>query len=117
MVAICSAKLSIAFFFLRLSPERKFKFAVYGLCTFIVLYGVINTVMIIFSCSPVQGLWDMTVKNPKCLNRNLVLLVLSVFNIFTDFALLVLPIHVVIPLALPKRQKVGLFAIFMSGTL
>lgn len=117
MVAIIAAKISIALFFLRLSPERYFRIAVYSMIVFCIVYGSVNTFMFIFSCSPVNGLWDQTITEKKCINRNLVLLVLSVFNIFTDFALLVLPIRVVIPLSMPKRQKVGLIGIFMSGTL
>lgn len=117
MVAICVAKLSIAVFFLRLSPERNFRLVVYGICGFILIYGTVNTVMVIFSCSPVKALWDLNVENPKCIDRTLVLLVLSIFNIFTDFLVLLLPIRIVLPLSMPRRQKVGLMGIFMSGTL
>lgn len=44
-------------------------------------------------------------------------LAVGYFNLFTDFYILLLPISGVIRLQLPKRRKIGVILIFMTGLL
>lgn len=44
-------------------------------------------------------------------------LAVGYFNLFTDFYILLLPISGVIRLQLPKRRKIGVILVFMTGLL
>lgn len=83
----------------------------------VVSYSLCSVLTLILGCLPVRAIWDLTVKSPKCINRNAVILTLSILNIATDIVVLVLPMKIVLPLQMPRRQKIGLYAIFLSGTM
>ncbi|KAI9731209.1 MAG: hypothetical protein M1834_005402 [Cirrosporium novae-zelandiae] len=111
------AKISIALFLLRLTPKRSFRVTLYVVLFVIFSYCLCSILTLILGCLPVKAIWDLTVTNSHCIDRNSVILVLSIFNICTDFTLLIIPMLIVIPLQMPRRQKFGLVAIFLSGGL
>jgi hypothetical protein len=110
------AKLSILVFYLRLSPEKKFRWAVFGLIGIVIAYTVTYLIVIFAICNPVALNWDLTLDG-KCISRMAPMMVLSVANICIDIAILVIPVHVVIPLQMPKRQKISLIFLFATGGL
>lgn len=65
--------------------------------------------------TPIASSWDLSVKSTSCINIHAVYYVNNSLNIVSDIAILVLPIPMIWQLQLPKRQRVGILAIFMTG--
>jgi hypothetical protein len=51
--------------------------------------------------------WDIRVKG-ECLNSPSLYIATAVANIVSDIILFALPIHMVVNLQIPRRQKIGL---------
>ncbi|KAH6714832.1 hypothetical protein BKA61DRAFT_343667 [Leptodontidium sp. MPI-SDFR-AT-0119] len=110
-------KLSILLLYLRLSPYRPFRIAVWVVITTTVLYSFLGSFEFIFNCQPIAKNWDLTITGGKCINVSKILMTHGSINIVTDVAMLVLPIVLVRKLKLPMKQKVALAGLFMTGTL
>lgn len=110
-------KASILWLYLRLSPARTFRICVYATMAMAFSYSTASFWALIFSCSPTKAGWDLSIKNPKCLDRNALYFSVGGFNILTDILILLLPIRLVLGLQIPQRQKFGLLGIFMCGGL
>jgi hypothetical protein len=84
----------------------------------IVLWCISQILVAAFTCIPISGLWDPTVK-AVCdpLGRDSQFYMASVGNIVTDVIILLLPIPVVWKLQLRKPQKVVLYVVFGLGFL
>jgi len=80
-------------------------------------YSISTIFALIFPCKPVHKAWDATVIEGSCINRGAVYIVQAVTNIVTDVFLLLIPIPIVWKLNMPRVQKIGLFFIFVIGSL
>jgi hypothetical protein len=69
---------------------------------------------VIFLCSPIHSYWDLRVPG-TCGSAEDHFFSTSVVGIFLDWAIWILPIPVVGRLMLPRRQKMGLLAVFGLG--
>ncbi|KAK8064604.1 hypothetical protein PG994_007242 [Apiospora phragmitis] len=116
-LSIIFSKLSILFFYLRLSPQISFRIAVIALIVIVTAYALAYQVVSIFSCKPVKAAWDITITNSTCVDKEAVYMGLSVSNIIMDFIILLIPVHVVYPLQMSKRQKISLVILFATGGL
>lgn len=102
--------------YLRLSPDRLFRRAVYTVLLIASLYTTIYILMSIFLCRPVSAQWDLSIKG-QCVDKVSLMMTLSIANILIDVAILLLPIGVVVPLQMPKMQKASLLVLFATGGL
>lgn len=74
--------------------------------------------MNLFTCIPVYAAWDLEAKKTaKCLNITQFYLSAQITNVLIDVIVLLLPLRIVIPLQVPRRQKVSLLVIFATGGL
>ncbi|KAH6704201.1 hypothetical protein BKA61DRAFT_493526 [Leptodontidium sp. MPI-SDFR-AT-0119] len=110
-------KLSILVLYLRLSPYRSFRIAVWVVVTTTVLYSFLGSFQFVFNCQPIAKNWDLTITGGKCIDVTKIMMTHGSINITTDIAMLVLPIPLVRKLKLPMKQKVALAGLFMTGTL
>ncbi|KAK8075604.1 hypothetical protein PG997_010267 [Apiospora hydei] len=116
-LSVIFSKLSILFLYLRLSPQRSFRFAVITLIVIVSAYALAYQVVSIFSCKPMKAAWDITITDATCVDKEAVYMGLSISNIIMDVIILLIPIHVVYPLQMSKRQKVSLVMLFATGGL
>ncbi|KAK2745164.1 hypothetical protein FQN55_006288 [Onygenales sp. PD_40] len=117
-VSLPFAKCSILAFYLRLSQERVFRILVYLTIGFIASYATSGVLVIIFSCNPVAGSWDLDVaalKTTYCINRPINYLAQSSFNIFSDLVIILLPVRTIWGLHMPTTQRLSIIAIFACG--
>ncbi|KAF9871229.1 integral membrane protein [Colletotrichum karsti] len=115
-LSVTTAKMSLLVLYLRLSPDRIFRIVVMSFIAFTTAYAIAYLFLIIFSCRPVQASWDLTVRpGSTCINKNTIYLVLSATNIVMDIVCLILPLKIIIPLQMGKRQKWSLIALFATG--
>jgi len=82
----------------------------------IAVHGLYLIITGIFNCTPVQAFWDITLPR-NCLPRDAMWFSNAVVNILTDFALFISPLVAIKSLRLPRKQKVGLYVVFLLGLL
>ncbi|RGP80920.1 integral membrane [Fusarium longipes] len=111
------AKIALLIFYLRLSPQRWFKIAIYLSMVFIIGYTVGLFFAVMFACHPINMSWDITVTEGKCVNQPALYFATAAVNIASDVILFVLPLPMVFQLQLPLKQKIGLMGIFTIGSL
>ncbi|KAF7672479.1 hypothetical protein GT037_009510 [Alternaria burnsii] len=114
---LASAKLSLLFFYLRLSHIQWFRLCVYASMFLVVGYNIALVFPLIFACTPFRRNWDVTITEGSCIDRTPLYMATAVLNMATDILLLVLPIPMVVKLQMPGVQKAGLICIFGVGSL
>jgi hypothetical protein len=114
---LASEKLSLLFFYLRLSCLRWFRLCVYASMFLVVGYNIALVFPLMFACTPIKRNWDITITEGSCIDRTLLYMASAVLNILNDLLLLVLPIPMVVKLQMPRAQKAGLICILGVGSL
>ena len=109
-------KISILLCFLRIFPQRWFRYTIYSTITFITLKGIIILFILIFRCLPISSIWDRSV-TPKCLKLYTIVYAAAGFSIFEDVWILVLPIPVLQSLNIKRAKKLVLVGMFSVGSL
>ena len=110
-------KVSLAVFYLRLSPSRMFNSIVYTTTAVVIIYSIISAFSFSFLCDPVQKYWDFLTPG-SCIDMNAFGVAMATINSATDFTLLLLPICIIWPLqSLSVWKRISLAAILMAGSL
>lgn len=111
-------KLSVLSLYLTITTNQKFRAAVYTLMGIVVGFTLAYIFVQLLDCHPVEAQWDIKLAmNPQsCLDSDVSpMLVLSIVNILVDVAVVALPIPVILPLQLPKKEKVSCLLLFAAG--
>ncbi|KAG8156866.1 hypothetical protein KVR01_013279 [Diaporthe batatas] len=110
-------KLSVLSLYVSITPNKKFRAAVYFLMAVVVAFSLAYVLILILDCQPVQSQWDLnTPGNCKELGpATSPILILSLVNIFVDVAVVVLPIPVILPLRIPRGDKISCLLLFAAG--
>ncbi|RGP71634.1 hypothetical protein FLONG3_7069 [Fusarium longipes] len=92
LYAVCTAfsKMALALFYRKLSPQRWWRWSVYGVFFLVAGYNVAIMLVILFGCTPFKKSWDLTMLEGSCVNRPAVYM--------------------------PRRQKAGLVVLFVIGS-
>ena len=112
-------KLTILLLYIRLlGISTKTRLAAIALIIFSGGYAIAGFFTITFACTPRRKIWDVTYRGGSCLNVKAMVITGASFNVLTDILVLVVPMPVVWAfLTIPKRQKIALTGIFMTGSL
>ncbi|KAG4441172.1 hypothetical protein IFR05_003343 [Cadophora sp. M221] len=108
-------KLSILLFYLQFSAYRRIRFVVYVVMFVAIGYNLSGILAPFYLCTPMRRYWNFSVKG-KCLSINAYFIASSAINAATDVAMLLLPIWLLRPLTIPKRQKIGVIVVLMMGS-
>ncbi|KAF1831661.1 hypothetical protein BDW02DRAFT_504756 [Decorospora gaudefroyi] len=125
MVSTTLIKVSILCFYRRITGRltTQFVYWVWGCIIFCVVYGVVFTFAIIFTCTPVVGFFHIfdimwRLKNEvTCRNEGAIIVACAAVSSIQDFIICMLPIFLIWNLHISKRQKVGLCGIFGVGII
>ncbi|KAI0471802.1 hypothetical protein GGR56DRAFT_655604 [Xylariaceae sp. FL0804] len=110
------SKLSLLFFYRHLSPKRPFRIIVTTLIGLIVIYAVTWTCLNIFGCRPLKAAWDIkAMATGRCIDKGTFYLSASVANVCIDGIILLIPIQIIVPLRMSRRQKASLVLLFATG--
>ena len=109
-------KTSILLFYLRFPSEKRFKIVTYIVMFVVCFYSLFGAFTFVVVCRPIEKYWNAAVLG-TCLNVKATFLVTGVFNVLTDFIMLSLPVWLLRPLRLPRRQKIGVTLVLMTGSL
>ncbi|KAJ3571956.1 hypothetical protein NPX13_g5206 [Xylaria arbuscula] len=87
------------------------------LMVFVVLFGVANTLVIIFQCTPIDFFWTGWTGETtgKCIDINLFSWARAAIEIAVDIAIISLPLHDIIKTQLSWKMKVQVFIMFALG--
>ncbi|GKU00284.1 integral membrane protein [Fusarium langsethiae] len=118
LYAVCTAfsKMALALFYRKLSPQRWWRWSVYGVLFLVAGYNLAIMLVILFGCVPFEKSWDHTMLEGTCVNRPAVYICTAGLGIFSDLILLVMPLPMVLRSQIPRRQKAGLIVLFAIGS-
>ncbi|RAR09048.1 integral membrane protein [Stemphylium lycopersici] len=122
MVSTTLIKVSILCFYRRITGRltNQFVYWVYGTIAFCIIYGIVFTFVIIFTCTPVEGFWRFfdvawRLQNDlKCRNEGALIVACAAISSVQDFVICLLPILLIWNLQISKRQKFGLCGVFVT---
>jgi hypothetical protein len=110
-------KISIILLYLRIFITGTFQRVAYGFLVMITIWTIGTIMATIFQCVPVRASWDLSVKHPWCINKDAFWYAFAATDTVTDFAIFLLPLKPIFGLHLPRREKLGLLAVFGIGAL
>ncbi|CAK3920277.1 hypothetical protein AC579_6149 [Lecanosticta acicola] len=116
LIVLATAKIAILLFYLKLARERWFILATYAAMGVVVSYGIALACSLIFACTPLVRVWDVTVTEGHCINRGKIYLATAGLNATTDIVILILPMPMIYKLQVKRIQKLGLLFIFSIGS-
>ena len=114
-------RLSILLQYLRIfAPTRKgnmFIFVGVHICIWSnLIFYFVETIFDITMCTPRKKIWNPLLPG-HCFNVDASIQASAIFNVFSDFAILILPIRSVWRLHLPLKKKILMTMIFATGLL
>lgn len=110
------AKISILVLYLQIFHTKGMRIACYTQMGFVVVYGGGLLFSMIFNCTPIALFWDKSLEG-YCIPALPTWMASSSINIFTDICIFALPLPVIRTLVLPRKQKIGLYFVFVLGFL
>ncbi|KAJ8065002.1 hypothetical protein OCU04_007305 [Sclerotinia nivalis] len=115
-INVTTIKLSILFFYRRIFETPSFlrnNSIIMGICC---VWFVATVIGDLLYCIPMATFWDPTVKG-KCFNFALYFLIMELFDMLLDIAILCLPLKIILGLHLPLKNRLGILCIFLLGAL
>jgi len=110
------AKVALLIFYLRLSPEKWFRIAVWSSLALIAGYTPAIFFALLFACQPVHSAYVLDVKG-ECIDTTALFIATCVVNIFSDVVIFLLPIYTIWGLKMPLTQRLGVLAMFSVGVI
>ena len=111
-------KLSVLSLYIFLTPDKRFRAAVYCLIGVVIAFSLAYILVQLLECQPIQAQWDLALAfgGSSCLTSSVPpLLVLSIVNILVDAAVVLLPLPVILPLQIPRQDKISCLLLFAAG--
>jgi hypothetical protein len=125
LISTTLIKVSILCFYRRIADRltNQFIYWVWGTILFCIVYGILFTMLITFTCTPVKGffryfdiMWRL--KNElTCRNEGAILVSCAIISSVQDFIICMLPVALIWNLKISNRQKLGLCGIFGMGLI
>ncbi|EUC40350.1 hypothetical protein COCMIDRAFT_109065 [Bipolaris oryzae ATCC 44560] len=125
MISTSLIKVSILCFYRRITGRltHQFVYWVYATIAFCVIYGVVFTFAILFTCTPIEGFWryfDIAwrIQNELvCRDEGALIVACAAISSVQDFIICLLPVLLIWNLQISKRQKLALCGIFGMGLI
>ena len=117
--SIAASKCAILLLYMRIftSRMRLFRALCYVVGFVIVATCIANTIVAIFSCSPVNYAWNKSVSGGQCIDQVAFARFMSIPNIITGAIMLVMPLPLVWDLNVAMAVKIALTATFLHGIM
>ncbi|KAH7042226.1 hypothetical protein B0J12DRAFT_605416 [Macrophomina phaseolina] len=113
-LSIMFSKLSILGLYFRYLPEKPNK-AIATTMTVVILYSLIGSFKWVLACRPIEKYWDLRITHGSCVDWLKINVFTGVMNTATDVFILLLPIVMLRNIRLPRREKIGLVLVMMTG--
>ena len=109
--------LAIVLFYLRVFPNRWMRLSVYALTAFEIAWVLVEVIVLIFQCAPVQFFWNREIPGGHCINADDFYFATSVVITVVLIAVLLLPVPIVWNLQASYTRRLGLAFVFTIGVL
>lgn len=109
-------KLTILILYLRVLREKWARRITWVVAVFVILNTIANFLTAAFICRPFAANWDKSIPG-HCGDNMAFLRCVSIPNIVTDLAILVLPLPTLYRLQISTAKKIGLTLTFLTGGL
>lgn len=111
-------KTSLLLLYNRIFPIRQVRLATYAVGFFVITWLLWAGIATIAQCVPVAYFWNRNIPGGHCINNNAFYISAGAVNVFTDFAIIAIPIPVIWRLQkITTAQKIGFIVIFCLGGL
>jgi hypothetical protein len=117
LLSVALPKLCILTFYLRVFVNKGTRILVYVLAGVIISTFVAGGLTGTLGCQPLAFFWDPTIEGGHCININAFFRWISLPNILTDMAMLIMPLPTVWKLHLSMNRKIGLTVTFLTGSV
>lgn len=108
-------KLSLLLLFNRIFPVRRVRIATYAVGFFVLTWMLWAGIATIAQCVPIESFWNQDVPG-HCINNDAFYIAAGAVNVFTDFAIIAIPIPIIWNLQkISLAQKLGFVAVFTLG--
>ncbi|KAL8829439.1 MAG: hypothetical protein Q9170_006169 [Blastenia crenularia] len=113
-------KISLLFFYKRLTHggvyKLWYKYCIVGGIAFITAMLIAFFLSAVFACQPLSAFWTPLAEYPhKCIDEGNYMMSFAVITIILDFAILLLPIPLVMGLHLSTKQRIAVLTLFGLG--
>jgi hypothetical protein len=115
--AVCLPKLAILTLYLRIFTSKFYRYATYIVAVVPIVTALVSTIIAFSMCRPFAYNWDKNIQGGHCIDKERVYTWISLPNIVTDVAMLILPIPVIWQLQMSRYQKIGLMLTLMTGSM
>ncbi|KAH7343084.1 hypothetical protein BKA66DRAFT_543905 [Pyrenochaeta sp. MPI-SDFR-AT-0127] len=116
-LSIMLTKLSLLTLFIRFTLWGSLRVVIYITMVIVVIYSLVASFEWVYACRPLEKYWDHTIPGGSCINWLTIAVFSGVMNSTTDVVMLILPVIILRNLRLPRRQKVGVMMVLMTGGL
>lgn len=112
-------KVSVLFGFLRIFPDKRFRYIVIGTIILTILWATISSAVYIFQCIPVSYFWTRWKgeASGKCISSDAIIWVVSIIGIVTDVAMLVMAVSQLYNTQMALRKKIIVTFMLSVGAL
>lgn len=117
LAAVTLPKLSILSMYLRIFTTKPYRRSAYVLGAILIMTFLAGGLTGTLGCQPLAFFWDPTIPGGHCININAFFRWISLPNILTDLAMLVLPQPLIWTLHITRTQKIGLTLTFLTGSV
>ena len=81
----------------------------------VALFYLVDTNILIGMCNSREKIWNLLMTTGHCFNGTAADEATGVFNVISDFAILIVPIFPTWKLQIPLKRKIMIIAIFATG--
>lgn len=110
------AKISVLLLYLRIFVSPIFRRLAWATLLCVALSTATTTIVAIFQCWPIPAIWNLS-RHKKCINMNVLSISTSTVNTALDVVMLLIPLPELRKLNLGWKKKIGVFVMFLTGTL
>lgn len=115
LLSILGYRLALLLMYLRLFGVNKhFKYATWAVMAFVTVYLSCNFITLLFGCTPIPKYWKPR-EAGHCIDLHQADYAYGSMNVVSDLLMFLLPLPMVWQLQLSRREKFGLFLVFMGG--
>jgi hypothetical protein len=119
-IVLCTIKLSICFFYLRIfHVEKRMRWLIHACIWFLIVYSLVFEFISMFQCHPIHAFWDFAARatGGTCLNTIPAFYASGACNITSDLLLMAIVVPKIRELRIKRGQKIVIVCIVSLGWL
>lgn len=109
-------KISVLLFYYRIFPQKRFRYALYGMGIFLILFFLSSVLAVVLQCLPIHGFWEPDITH-HCFDQVTFYIAQGSLNFVSDVFVVLMPIPLLWKLRLPLARRLGLVIVFLLGGL